>query len=65
MIKDKISPDKSLVKSKSGYNEESLKENVDHLNIAFNRIIELKNNVFSKLDVKMKQDIIEKLFKFL
>ena len=26
MIKDKISPDKSLVKSKGGYNEESFKE---------------------------------------
>ena len=59
MIKDKISPDKSLVKSKGGYNEESFKEKIEQQKNAYNRILQFKNNIlFKKLD-KNEMQIID------
>ena len=58
-MNNKISPDKNLVNSKSGYSQESYKEDFDQLNIAFNRIIELKESkIFSNLE-KNEKEIIE------
>ncbi len=51
MIKEKINPDKNLVNSKSGYSQESYREEYEQLTIAYNRILEFKHSeLFSKLD---------------
>jgi len=58
-MKEKIIPDKNLVNSKSGYSDESFKENFEQLNVVFSRILNLKNSEnFLKLE-KKETDIIE------
>jgi radical SAM protein with 4Fe4S-binding SPASM domain len=58
-MKEKISPDRNLVNSKSGYSEEGFKENLEQLKKAFDRILKLKNSdLFLKLE-KNEIDIIE------
>ena len=58
MIKDKISPDKSLVKSKGGYNEESFKEKIEQQKMLTIEYFNLNNILFKKLD-KNEMQIID------
>ena len=62
-MKEKINPDKNLVNSKSGYSQESYKENFEQLKIAYNRILKFqKSELFSKLG-KSETDIIDNYLK--
>ena len=64
MIKEKINPDKNLVNSKSGYSQESYREEYEQLTIAYNRILEFKHSeLFSKLD-KEEVAIVENYLNF-
>ena len=58
MIKDKISPDKSLVKSKGGYNEESFKEKIEHKKMLTIEYFNLKIIFYLKIS-KNEMQIIE------